>query len=188
MIEIDSILNEHIRWLAAAEQKKISSAGVVERGNMIPWLSRTTMENIPTVFVNAIQKRVVARLKKDGVFSIQLDSTTDVAIMDQLCLVIGATSLIMVNDCKDTSGTATGALLACVHVVYNFSQWVQETRDVLSCPGCRSNYLGEDKSTSIFNFPKDVRLRELWFKAIPRPRKDYEDKIYEGMHGPFQRR
>ena len=47
----------------------------------------------------------------------------------------------------------------------------------MSClvPGCRSNYLGEDTSTSIFNFPKDERLREQWFRAIPRPRKDYED-------------
>lgn len=42
-------------------------------------------------------------------------------------------------------------------------------------PGCRSNYLGEDTSTSIFIFPKDERLREQWFRAIPRPRKDYED-------------
>ena len=88
MIESDSILNEHIRGLAAAEEQNRSSAGVVGRGSTVSWLSHTTMENILTVFVNSIQKRVVARLKKDGVFSIQLDSTTDVATMDQLCLVV----------------------------------------------------------------------------------------------------
>ena len=40
-------------------------------------------------------------------------------------------------------------------------------------PGCSLNYRGEH-STIVFNFPKDVDPREKWFRAIPRPRQDYQ--------------
>ena len=41
-------------------------------------------------------------------------------------------------------------------------------------PGCKSNYKSQAESTSSFHFPKDLMLLEEWFRAIPRPRKDYE--------------
>ena len=41
-------------------------------------------------------------------------------------------------------------------------------------PGCNSNYHNQIKFTSIFSFPNDIVLREKWFRAIPRPREDYE--------------
>ena len=46
----------------------------------------------------------------------------------------------------------------------------------MSCvvPGCKSNYKSQDESISAFHFPKDLKLLEEWFKAIPGSRKDYE--------------
>ena len=41
-------------------------------------------------------------------------------------------------------------------------------------PGCNSNYQNQSNFTSIFYVPKDIVLREKWFRAIPRPREDYE--------------
>ena len=41
-------------------------------------------------------------------------------------------------------------------------------------PGCNSNYHNQIKFTSIFSFPNDILLREKWFRAISRPREDYE--------------
>ena len=41
-------------------------------------------------------------------------------------------------------------------------------------PGCNSNYHNQIKFTFIFSFPNDIVLREKWFRAIPRPREDYE--------------
>ena len=45
-------------------------------------------DSMLTGFTAAVQKRIIARVKKDGVFTIQLDSTTDVAVWDQMCLVV----------------------------------------------------------------------------------------------------
>ena len=47
----------------------------------------------------------------------------------------------------------------------------------MSCivPGCSSNYRGEEHFTKVFSFPKDYEVREKWFRAIPRPREDYQD-------------
>ncbi|KAI6650544.1 Protein kinase C-binding protein 1-like isoform X3 [Oopsacas minuta] len=44
-----------------------------------------------------------------------------------------------------------------------------------SVPGCKSNYRSQHKFTTTFNFPKVREIREKWFRAIPRPRSDYED-------------
>ena len=41
-------------------------------------------------------------------------------------------------------------------------------------PGCKSNYHGQDEFTSVFSFPTGTIMREKWFRAIPRPREDYE--------------
>ena len=41
--------------------------------------------------------------------------------------------------------------------------------------GCSSNYRGEEHFTKVFSFPKDYEVREKWFRAIPRPREDYQD-------------
>ena len=48
----------------------------------------------------------------------------------------------------------------------------------MSCivPGCSSYYRGEEHSTKVFSFPKDYEVRGKWFRAIPRPREDYQDK------------
>ena len=50
----------------------------------------------------------------------------------------------------------------------------------MSCvvPGCRSNYRKEDAYTSTFSFPTDNDTREMWFRAIPRRREDYEMNKY----------
>ena len=50
----------------------------------------------------------------------------------------------------------------------------------MSCvvPGCKSNYRKENAYTSVFSFPTDNDTREMWFRAIPRRRKDYEMNKY----------
>ncbi|KAI6652380.1 hypothetical protein LOD99_7394 [Oopsacas minuta] len=43
-------------------------------------------------------------------------------------------------------------------------------------PGCKSNYHSQgDSYVPTFSFPTDVETREKWFRAIPRPKGDYEE-------------
>ena len=41
-------------------------------------------------------------------------------------------------------------------------------------PRCKSNYKSQAELTTAFNMLKDQDIRERWFKAIPRPRADYD--------------
>ena len=93
LITVDPMLNEHLRQLSANEKtsqkcKFGKKSGAVGRGSKITWLSNDTFDALLKVFITQIQKRIISLINKNGVFSIQADSTTDIALCNQMCLVI----------------------------------------------------------------------------------------------------
>ncbi|XP_065668504.1 uncharacterized protein LOC136088542 isoform X1 [Hydra vulgaris] len=93
LITVDPMLNEHLRQLSANEKtsqkcKFGKKYGAVGRGSKITWLSNDTFDALLKVFTTQIQKRIISLINKNCVFSIQADSTTDIALCNQMCLVI----------------------------------------------------------------------------------------------------
>ena len=58
--------------------------------------------------------------------------------------------------------------------LYYYSLLYSQFNMTCLVPGCKSNYSDKDEYISVFSFPTDVETREKWFRAIPRPREDYE--------------
>ena len=52
--------------------------------------------------------------------------------------------------------------------------FITETKMTCVVPGCNSNYKSQEHRTPTFSFPKDKEMCERWFRAIPRPKEDYE--------------
>ena len=63
-----------------------------------------------------------------------------------------------------------------MHFYYSLFTFRIYSFNMTTCivPGCKSNYHTQSEFTSVFSFPNDVTMREKWFRAIPRPREDYE--------------
>ena len=57
-----------------------------DRGNLVTMLSKTTINKIINIVGKLIQTKIADNIKRAGIFSLEVDSTQDVSVLDQLCV------------------------------------------------------------------------------------------------------
>lgn len=80
----DPVLHSHIDKVTMKKKKK-NSCG---RGNLVTYLSKTTVNKIIKILGEQIQNAIVKKVVKSGQFSLEIDSTQDIAVIDQLSICL----------------------------------------------------------------------------------------------------
>lgn len=80
----DQVLNVHIEEIMK-KKKKSKSRG---RGNLVTFLSKTTVNKIIRILGEQIQNSIVKEVTYSGQFSLEIDSTQDVSVVDQLTVCL----------------------------------------------------------------------------------------------------
>nr|XP_018915260.1 PREDICTED: uncharacterized protein LOC109042787 [Bemisia tabaci] len=119
LAEYDPILKEHVkRSIELSKQRKRKQKKKKGRGSLVTFLSKTFINKLIVVLGNAVQQQIFKDLKDTKNFSIMLDSTQDVAVMDQLAICARYVKndapcerLINLVICQDSTGEGLFNLL-----------------------------------------------------------------------------
>jgi hypothetical protein len=84
MAKYDSVLQNHISKL----QRKSHYSTGTGRGSFITFFSKTILSKIMIIIANCIKQQLTKQVNEAGRFSIQMDSTQDVSVTDQLAIVL----------------------------------------------------------------------------------------------------
>lgn len=80
----DEIMKSHIHNLPARSIKK-SSRG---RGALVTFLSKTTVNQIISILGNYVKHKIAEQVQQAKNFSIQVDSTQDISVREQLAIIL----------------------------------------------------------------------------------------------------
>lgn len=88
--KFDDILRHHLENVINKSKNRLESNPTITkgRGNLITFISKTTVTYIIQILKSLIQEKIVADIKEAGIYSIQIDSTQDVSVKDQLSIII----------------------------------------------------------------------------------------------------
>ena len=78
------MLKNHIDKIVKKTKSKKSRG----RGGIVTFLSKSTVSKILNLCCEAIRKAVISDVLEAGIYSIQLDSTQDVSVTDQLAIIL----------------------------------------------------------------------------------------------------
>lgn len=113
----DVVLNEHLNKIIKKSEKNHNrkSKG---RGNLVTFLSHYSVDNIITIISNMIKSTITTKVKEANMFSVLLDTTQDISVMDQCSIVLRFVvdgmineRLICVKPCTDSTGKGMMNLL-----------------------------------------------------------------------------
>ncbi|KAL4107590.1 hypothetical protein QTP88_017915 [Uroleucon formosanum] len=113
----DVVLNEHLNKVMRKSQKNHDNDSK-GRGNLVTFLSHYTIDNIITIISNLIKSTITKKVNEANMFSVLLDTTQDVSVMDQCSIVLRFVTdgminerLISVKSCTDSTGKGMMNLL-----------------------------------------------------------------------------
>ncbi|XP_022182803.1 zinc finger MYM-type protein 6-like [Myzus persicae] len=88
--KFDDVLRHHLENVINKSKNRLESNSTITkgRGNLITFISKTTVTYIIQILKSLIQEKIVADIKEAGIYSIQIDSTQDVSVKDQLSIII----------------------------------------------------------------------------------------------------
>jgi len=91
--KFDDVLRHHLENVINKSKNRLESNSTITkgRGNLITFISKTTVTYIIQILKSLIQEKIVADIKEAGIYSIQIDSTQDVSVKDQLSIILYAT-------------------------------------------------------------------------------------------------
>lgn len=81
----DPILKYHIENMIKKRQKKSKSRG---RGSLVSFMSKSTVNQIIQIIGQEIQHSISKEIKSTGQFSLEVDSTQDISVTDQLSICV----------------------------------------------------------------------------------------------------
>lgn len=85
----DPVLKAHIdHCVSTARQRKKSGTNQQGRGSIISFMSKTSINKIIRIIGSKLQLGVASEVKDAGIFSIEMDSTQDIAVLDQLAIIV----------------------------------------------------------------------------------------------------
>lgn len=84
-VHIDKVSKKSAQMKKIREENKSQKHG---RGSLITFLSKTTIRNIIVLMGNIIQKAIAADVVAAGLFSLEVDSTQDITVKDQMCICV----------------------------------------------------------------------------------------------------
>ncbi|KAE8741214.1 hypothetical protein FOCC_FOCC013248 [Frankliniella occidentalis] len=89
LAEYDPVLQEHVR-ISIETSKKLrdSNPGSKGRGSFVSFLSKSTVNKLIKIIGSNIQEKIIEEVKLAKIFSLQVDSTQDVGVLDQLAIVV----------------------------------------------------------------------------------------------------
>ncbi|CAI6368942.1 unnamed protein product [Macrosiphum euphorbiae] len=81
------VLNEHLNSVKkkSENQHNRNSKG---RGNLVTFLSHYTTDNIINIISNLIKSTISKKIKEANMFSVLLDTTQDISVMDQCSIFV----------------------------------------------------------------------------------------------------
>lgn len=132
MEKYDPVLQTHIN---NSIKKSLIKQGKTGRGSYVTFLSKTTLNKILNITGNLIKNKIAKEVILSEQYSLEVDSTQDTSVMDQLCICIryvlnGKINERMVALVESTSGTG--------EALYNV---VKEELESLNIP--LANLIGE---------------------------------------------
>lgn len=87
--KFDDVLRHHLENVISKSKKRLKANPTTRgRGDLITFISKTTVNYILQIMKSLIQEKIVADIKEAGIYSIQIDSTQDISVKDQLSIII----------------------------------------------------------------------------------------------------
>jgi len=83
----DPVINEHFNTIVAKSETKFL-AGKKGRGNLLTFLSKNTLQSIITIMSSLISNQIGTKIKESKMFSILIDTTQDITVIDQCSFII----------------------------------------------------------------------------------------------------
>ncbi|KAL4119802.1 hypothetical protein QTP88_012569 [Uroleucon formosanum] len=113
----DAVLNEHINNIIN-KSEKMHLQGSKGRGNFVSLLSHYSINNVISTISSIIKQTISSQISKAQMFSVLIDTTQDVTVMDQCSIVLRYVTngtinekLIAVKCCTDSTGKGMMELL-----------------------------------------------------------------------------
>jgi len=113
----DVVLNEHLNSVIKKSEKQ-HNRNSKGRGNLVTFLSHYTTDNIINIISNLIKSTISKKIKEANIFSVLLDTTQDISVMDQCSIFVRYVvdgmiheRLISVKSCIDSTGKGMMNLL-----------------------------------------------------------------------------
>ncbi|KAL4088614.1 hypothetical protein QTP88_023703 [Uroleucon formosanum] len=113
----DVVLNEHLKSVIKKSEKQ-HNCNSKSRGNLVTFLSHYTTDKIINIISNLIKSTISKKIKEANMFSVLLDTTQDISVMDQCSIFIRYVvdgmiheRLISVKSCIDSTGKGMMNLL-----------------------------------------------------------------------------
>ncbi|KAE8737339.1 hypothetical protein FOCC_FOCC017199, partial [Frankliniella occidentalis] len=134
--EYDVVLQKHIKLcIEFAKKRKESSKGQKGRGSFITFFSKNSINKLIKIIGDEVQGLVLHKVKEAGIFSLQMDSTQDVGVLDQLCFTVRYVNrngpverLLRLRVSHDNSGEALFNLVK--------EEFAKLGLDIKNCVGC----------------------------------------------------
>ncbi|KAL4147990.1 hypothetical protein QTP88_002298 [Uroleucon formosanum] len=118
----DIHLNDHLKTIIE-KSKKAHESGSKGRGGLITFISKTTLNVIIDSISCIIKNKISDAVREAGMYSVEIDTTQDISVMDQCAVVIRFVDkncvkvnekLIAIVECSNSSGHGMFELLQTV--------------------------------------------------------------------------
>lgn len=118
----DIHLNDHLKTIIE-KSKKAHESGSKGRGGLITFISKTTLNVIIDSISCIIKNKISDAVREAGLYSVEIDTTQDICVMDQCAVVIRYVDkncvkvnekLIAIVECSNSSGHGMFELLQTV--------------------------------------------------------------------------
>ncbi|CAG9763851.1 unnamed protein product [Ceutorhynchus assimilis] len=88
--KFDPLLRKHIEEVAVKSQTRLQRVGSHSkgRGNLVTFLSKSTVNNIIAAISSLIMQKIAIEVKNAKIYSIQIDTTQDINVVDQCSIII----------------------------------------------------------------------------------------------------
>lgn len=113
----DAVLNEHLNNVIN-KSKKMQLKGSKGRGNFVTLLSHYSISHVISTISSLIKQTISNQISKVQMFSVLIDTTQDITVMDQCSIVLRYVTnetinekLISVKCCSDSTGKEIMELL-----------------------------------------------------------------------------
>ncbi|KAL4132621.1 hypothetical protein QTP88_009743 [Uroleucon formosanum] len=83
--DYDSVLRVHLNQCILKSDKNKQNRG---RGSLITFMSKSIVNKLIIIIGNSLQNIILNEIKESSIISVMVDSTQDVAVMDQLAIVV----------------------------------------------------------------------------------------------------
>lgn len=113
----DAVLNEHLNKIINTSEK-MHKRGSQGRGSFVTLLSHYSIDNVVTSISSLIKSTISNQIKQSDMFSVLIDTTQDISVMDQCSIVLRYVingeineKLVAVKCCTDSTGEGMMKLL-----------------------------------------------------------------------------